>query len=97
MWSPIQFSGVESAKEFLINLLMVSSQRIDVARHSNERWGAAGWPERNKSALANVLRVVRVFGVELEGFTLYGCGRCTTRDFPNWNRFKFDVLRTSNT
>jgi hypothetical protein len=41
-WSPVQFSGVESAKEFLINLLMVFSQRIDVARHSNERWGALG-------------------------------------------------------
>ena len=34
-WSPMQFSGVESAIEFLINLLMVFSQRIDVARHSN--------------------------------------------------------------
>ena len=42
-------SGVESAKEFLINLLMVFSQRIDVARHSNERWGALGRPERNNS------------------------------------------------
>jgi len=94
----MQFSDVESAIEFLINLLMVFSQRIDVARHSNMM--NAGVPQDDQNGTIPRWPTFEVppgtLGVELECFALYRCRRCTTREFPNWNRFKFDVVKYIN-